>query len=102
MELFGLSLWAAPIALVIAVVALLWRRWVLPFVLGLVALPIGGVIGRYAWEWLAERPPGLEFGSEFEGLDWVIGFASVGALVGALAGLGMSALRRGRRQREGE
>jgi hypothetical protein len=62
-------------------------------------LPIGGVAGRYAWEWLAERPPGMDFGSSFEGYDWVIGFASVGALVGALIGLGVSAWRRGRRER---
>jgi hypothetical protein len=38
MELFDYSLWGAPLALVIAVVALVWRRWVLPLLFGLVAL----------------------------------------------------------------
>ena len=98
MELFDYSLWAAPIALVVAVIALVVRRWLLPLVVGVVALPIGGVAGRYAWEWLAEHPEGTEFGSSFEGYDWVIGFASVGALVGASAGLGLSTVRARRRR----
>ena len=90
MELFDYSLWGAPLALVVAVVALVWRRWVLPLVIGLVALPLGAVVGRFTWEWFADRPPGMEFGSEFEGLDWVIGFASVAALVGVLLGVWLS------------
>jgi hypothetical protein len=75
-ELFDLSLWAVPIGIALAVVALVWRRWVLPLFGAVVGVPIGGVVGRYAWEWFADRPPWLDFGSEFEGLDWVIGFAS--------------------------
>jgi hypothetical protein len=51
------------------------------------------VVGRFAWEWFADRPPGFDFGSEFEGYDWVIGFASVAALVGALLGVWLSARR---------
>jgi len=53
---------------------------VLPLVMGLVALPLGAVVGRFTWDWFADRPPGIDFGSEFEGYDWVIGFASVAAL----------------------
>ena len=93
MELFDYSLLGAPLALVIAVVALVWRRWVLPLVVGLVAIPLGAVVGRFAWEWFADRQPGFDFGSEFEGYDWVIGFASVSALVGALFGVWLSARR---------
>ena len=101
MELFDYSLWGAPLALVIAVVSLIWRRWVLPLVFGLVALPLGAVVGRFAWEWFADPPPGMEFGSEFEGLDWVIGFASVAALVGALLGMWLSARRSPLRETSG-
>jgi hypothetical protein len=90
-ELFDYSLWGAPLALLIAVVALVWR--VLPLLFGLVALPLGAVVGRLAWEWFADRPPGFDFGSEFEGFDWVIGFASMAALFGALLGAWLSARR---------
>jgi hypothetical protein len=90
-ELFDYSLWGAPLALLIAVVALVWR--VLPLLFGLVALPLGAVVGRLAWEWFADRPPGFDFGSEFEGFDWVIGFASMAALFGALLGVWLSARR---------
>ena len=93
MELFDYSLWGAPLALVIAVVALVWRRWVLPLLFGLVALPLGAAVGRFALEWFADRPPGFDFGSEFEGFDWVIGFASMAALLGALLGVWLSARR---------
>lgn len=96
MELFDLSLWAVPMGIALAVVALVWWRWVLPLFGAVVGVPIGGVVGPYAWEWFADRPPWLDFGSEFEGLDWVIGFASVGGLVGALTGLGVSVWRRSR------
>jgi hypothetical protein len=94
MELFDISLWGAPLALVLAVVVLVWRRWVLPFLLGIVALPLGGV----AWEWFADRAPGFEFGSEFEGYDWVMGFASVGSLAGVIVGVFTSAHRYAKRQ----
>jgi hypothetical protein len=45
-----------------------------------------------AREWFADPPIGFEFGSEFEGYDWVAGFASVGGLIGALAGVWLSTL----------
>lgn len=91
-----MSLGAAPLALVVAVLVLVLRRWVAPLVGGIAGLPVGGVAGRYAWEWFANRPPWLDFGSDFQGYDWVIGFASVGALGGALAGLAFSVRRRSR------
>ena len=91
MEPFDYSLWGAPLALVVAVVALVWRRWVLPLVIGLMALPLGAVVGRFTWEWFADRPPEMDF--EFEGLDWVIGFASVTGLVDVLLGVWLSARR---------
>ena len=34
MELFDYSLWGAPLALLIGVVALVWRRWLLPLIFG--------------------------------------------------------------------
>jgi hypothetical protein len=97
-ELFDYSLWAAPVGLVIASVELIWQRRVLPMLLGLTGVPFGGLVGRVAWEWFAPPTPGFDFGSEFVGFDWVIAFASVGCLVGALAGMWLSA----RRHRRGE
>jgi hypothetical protein len=99
-ELIDYSLWAAPLALIIALVALVWRRWVLPLLLGLVAVPLGAVVGRFAWEWFADHPPGTEFGSELEGYDWVIGFASVATLIGVLTGMWWSARRQGDLERQ--
>jgi len=96
-DLYDVAAWTAPAALVVAVVALVWRRWVLPLILGLGALVLGGVVGRAAWEWIADPPHGFDFGSELEGFDWVIGYAAVGSLVGALAGVWISARRTGRR-----
>lgn len=96
MELFDYSLWAAPVGLAIATVELISHRRVLPLLLGLAGVPLGGIIGRVAWEWFADPPPGFDFGSEFEGFDWVIGFASIGGLIGVLVGVWLS-LRRQRR-----
>jgi hypothetical protein len=98
MELFDYSLWGAPIALVIAIVVLALRRWVLPSVLGAVAVLLGGLVGRVAWEWFADPSPGFEFGSEFEGYERVMGFASVGSLVGTLVGVFLSARRHAARR----
>jgi hypothetical protein len=75
-ELYDYLLWAAPVGLVIGTVELIRRRRVLPLLLGLAAVPLGGVVGRVAWEWFANPPSGFDFGSEFEGWDWVVGFAS--------------------------
>ena len=96
MELFDVSLWAAPAGLAIAAFQLIWRRRVLPLVVGLAGVPLGGLVGRVAWEWFADPPAGFDFGSEFEGFDWVFGFASVGGLIGSLVGSWLSARRRGR------
>lgn len=96
MELFDYSLWAAPVGFVIGTVELIRHRRVLPLLLGLAAVPLGGVVGRVAWEWFANPPPGFDFGSEFEGYDWVVGFASIGVFVGTVAGVWLSA-RRNRR-----
>ena len=93
MELFDYSLWAAPVGLAIGTIELMWYRRVLPLLLGLAGVPLGGVVGRVAWEWFANPPPGFDFGSEFEGYDWVIGFASVGGLVGTVAGVWLSTRR---------
>ena len=97
MTRFDLSLVAAPAGLAVALSLLVWRRWVLPLLVGIVGVPLGGVVGRLAWEWLANRPPGLDFNDDFAGLDWVIGFASVGTLVGVLTGTVLSARRARRR-----
>ena len=96
MELYDYSLWAAPVGLAIATVELIWHRRLLPLLLGVAGVPLGALLGRVAWEWLADPPLGFDFGSEFEGYDWVIGFASVGGLIGALAGVWLS-MRRHRR-----
>jgi hypothetical protein len=42
---------------------------------------------------VANPPLGIDFGSGFEGYDWVIGFASVGGLTGAFAGVSLSIRR---------
>ena len=50
------------------------------------------VVGRVAFEVLAD--PAIEFGSNLEGYDWILGFASVGLLVGGVIGSLVSARRR--------
>jgi hypothetical protein len=52
-------------------------------------------------EWFANKAVGIDFGSEFEGYDWVIGIASVGVLFGAVLGSGLAAMRRRLRMRRG-
>jgi hypothetical protein len=98
-ELFDLSLLAAPAGLVVSVVASVWIRHAAPIALMILGLLLGGTTGRLAWELFAHPPLGFEFGSEFEGFDWVAGFASVGAFVGALAGTWIAARRRRRHPR---
>ena len=92
-ELFEFSLLAAPVGVLLAIVAAVKFRsgWSL-----LTALPgglIGGLLGRLAWEWFATKAVGVDFGSEFEGYDWVAGSASVGLLIGALLGSALAAKR---------
>jgi hypothetical protein len=96
-ELFDISLLAAPVSLVLVVVASVWTRSLLPIGLLLVGSLIGALAGRLAWEWFAHPNVGVEFGSEFEGYDWVLGSTSVGALIGALSGAWIA--RRKRRLR---
>jgi hypothetical protein len=86
MELFDVSLLAAPAGAIVAVVASAWTRHLAPLGLAILGLVFGGLVGRVSWGMLANPPRGFGFGSEFEGYDWVIGFASVGALVGAVVG----------------
>jgi hypothetical protein len=94
MELFDVSLLAAPIGLVLAIIAAVWTRRLMPIGLLVVGMVIGASIGRLAWEWFANPNVGVEFGSEFEGYDWVMGFAAVGSLVGALLGTWIAGHRR--------
>jgi hypothetical protein len=62
-------------------------------------LVLGGVVGRLSYGLFANPAEGLGFGSEFEGYDWVIGFASAGGFFGALVGTWTgSRRRRGARQ----
>ena len=97
MELFDVSLWAAPVGLAFAIGASIVSRTGWPLVgAGLGGL-LGGVVGRVAWGWFAEKVVGFDLGSEFEGYDWVVGFASVGVLFGALLGATFAVRRRNRR-----
>jgi hypothetical protein len=57
---------------------------------------MGGFFGRVAWEWFATKAVGFDFGSEFEGYDWLIGFAFFGVLVGPMLGSAL-AVQRARR-----
>ena len=94
MEVFpDFLMWAAPVGLVLAIIELVWHRRVFPLLLGLGGVLLGGFVGRVAWEWFADPPIGFEFGSEFEGYDWVMVYASVGVLVGVLVGIAISARR---------
>jgi hypothetical protein len=92
-ELFEFSLLAAPAGVVLAIVAAVRFRSGWSILAALLGGPIGWLIGRVAWEWFATKSEGFDFGSEFEGYDWVIGFASVGVLVGALLGSALAAKR---------
>ena len=92
-ELFDVSLLAAPAGAVVTVVASLWTRHLAPIRLTILGLVLGGLVGWLSWGVFANPPEGFGFGSEFEGYDWVIGFASVGALVGALVGTWIAARR---------
>lgn len=93
MELFEVSLVGAPAGVVVAVVAAVWFRSGWPLLMAPLGGVIGGFLGRVAWEWFATKVVGFDFGSEFEGYDWVMGFASVGVLAGAVLGSALAAWR---------
>ena len=80
--------------LFVALVACVWTRHLAPIAAAFLGAIVGGVIGRIAWSLFAEPPIGFDFGSEFEGYDWVAGFASVGILGGALLGTWFAVRRR--------
>jgi hypothetical protein len=92
-ELFAYSLLAAPTGVVLAIVAAVRFRSGWSLLAAFLGGPMGGFLGRWAWEWFAPKSVGFDFGSEFEGYDWVIGFASVGVLVGAVLGSALAAMR---------
>jgi hypothetical protein len=96
-ELFEFSLFAAPAGVLLAVVAAVRFRSGWPLLTALLGGLIGWFVGRLAWEWFATKNLGFDFGSEFEGYDWVAGYASVGVLVGAVLGSAWAATRRRRR-----
>jgi hypothetical protein len=95
-DLSDLSLDAAPAGVVVAIAVAIQvpKRLAAPH--GSPGGLIGGLLGRPAWELFATKAVGFDFGSEFEGYDWVIGFASVGVLVGAVLGSAL-AVKRARR-----
>ena len=96
MDLYDVSLYAAPAGVVVAIVVAIKFRSGWPFLFAPVGGVIGGFLGRVAWEWFATKAIGFDFGSEFEGYDWVLGFASVGVLVAAMLGSAL-AVKRARR-----
>ena len=96
MELFEFSLLAAPAGVVLAIVAAVRFRSGWSLLAALLGGLIGGLLGRLAWEWFANKAVGFDFGSEFEGYDWVAGFASVGLLIGGVLGSALAAKRRRR------
>jgi hypothetical protein len=95
-DLYDFSLDAAPAGIVIAIEVAIRFRSGWPLLMAPVGGLIGGFVGRVAWEWFATKAVGFDFGSEFEGYDWVIGFAFVGVLVGAMLGSAL-AVKRARR-----
>jgi hypothetical protein len=99
-ELFDISLLAAPAGVVVALVASVWTRHLAPTGLTILGLVMGGMVGRLSREVFANPPQGFGFGSEFEGFEWVIGFASAGAFVGAVIGTWAAARRMRARPRD--
>ena len=98
MELFDFSLLAVPVGVVLAIVAAVWFRSGWSLLTALLGALIGWLLGRVAWEWFANKPVGVGFGSEFEGYDWVAGTAALGLLIGAVLGSVLAA-KRGQRPR---
>lgn len=96
MELFEFSLLAAPLGVLLAIVAAVKFRSGWSLLTAPLGGLIGGLLGRLAWEWFATKAVGFDFGSEFEGYDWVAGSASVGLLIGAVLGSALAAWRQPR------
>jgi hypothetical protein len=97
-ELFEFSLLAAPVGVLLAIVEAVKFRSGLSLLTALLGGVIGGLLGRLAWEWFATKAVGVDFGSEFEGYDWVLGSASVGLLIAAVLGSALAARRQRRPQ----
>jgi hypothetical protein len=89
MELYDYGIWAGASGIVVAVIASVWFRSVWPIVGAILGTVAGGVAGRVAFEALAD--PATEFGSNLEGFDWILGFTSIGLLVGGIIGAFASA-----------
>ena len=92
MELYDYATWAGAFGVVVAIIASVWFRSIWPIVGTILGTGIGGVVGRVAFEVVAD--PAIEFGSNLEGYDWLLGFASVGLLVGGIIGALVGASRR--------
>ena len=92
MELYDYGVWAGPFGIVVAVIASVWFRSVWPIVGAILGTVVGGVVGRIAFAVVADAA--IEFGSNLEGYDWILGFASVGLLVGGIIGALAGASRR--------
>ena len=94
MELFDYGVVAGPLGAVVAVVASVWLRSGWPIVGAILGIVLGGVVGRVGFALLAEPRPGIDWGSNLEGFDWLTGFACVGLLVGGIIGSLVAAARR--------
>lgn len=92
MEPYDYGIGAGALGIVVAVIASVRYRGVWPIVGATLGTVVGGVVGRVAFEVSAD--PAIEFGSNLEGYDWILGFASVGLLVGGIIGALVSAGRR--------
>jgi len=92
MELYDYGIWAGALGILVAVITPVWFRSLWPIVGAILGTIVGGVVGRIAFELLAD--PAIEFGSNLEGYDWILGFASDGLLIGGIIGALVSASTR--------
>jgi hypothetical protein len=93
MDLTDLASRAGIAAAVLAVAGSLALWHPAPLLLGILGLPVGGVVGRL----LFDAPPYTDFGSYLQGYVWVLSFAFIGAFVGAVAGMAWAIWRQLRR-----
>ena len=91
MELYDLVPWMPAVALVVAAIAFLARRWIWPFVLGILGLVGGSAFGLNAYRWWADD------GGSFEDIEWAVVWGASSSLIGALLGLALSRWREVRR-----